>query len=165
MRVDTGQNIDYLIDFHSTVNRQDRATTATSCPSGNDPFWLAVEAREPEVLTGTASLIDDTAAKFGRDVLHAEFSATFETQFIADENIDRFLSLGKNFGLAWSDVFVVPGDLNFDGQLDAADWSVFIAGSETNMTGLSAIEQYDLGDLDGDGKNSFADFRLFKESV
>ena len=73
------------------------------------------------------------------------------------------LSLGRNFGLAWQDVINVPGDLNFDSVLNAQDWLLFIANSETNMTAFSAIERYDNGDLDGDGKNSLYDFVLFKQ--
>ena len=129
----------------------------------SDPFWLAVQGLEPAVITGTAALSDFTGAKFGRDVLNAEFSATFETVFPVNETIPRYLSLGRNFGLAWQNVFNVPADLNFDSVLNAQDWLLFIAGSETNMTGFTAIQRYENGDLDGDGKNSIEDFVLFKQ--
>jgi hypothetical protein len=165
MRADTGQDVDYLIDFHSTVNPQ-------SIPYHHglirpewqlDRFWLGVLSREPRLITGGAALVDFTAAKFGRDELNAEFSATFETEFVAGENIDRFLNLGRNFGLAWHDVFFVEADLNYDGVLNGQDWLLFIAGAETDMAGLSNIERYDRGDLDGDGKNSILDFLMFKQ--
>ena len=165
MRLDTGEDIDYLIDFHSTVNPSPYPYHhgLILAEWQSDPFWLALRGLEPAVITGGAALVDFTGAKFGRDVLNAEFSATFETLFPANENVPRYLSLGRNFGLAWHDVFQVAADLNFDGVLDAQDWPLFVAGSEMNMTGLSAIERYDLGDLDGDGDNSFEDFILFKE--
>jgi Zinc carboxypeptidase/Cytosolic carboxypeptidase N-terminal domain len=164
MRADTGGDVDYLIDFHSTVNGKSGHYGYILPDWQNDPFWTAVRAREPEVLTGTALLQDFTAAKFGRDELNAEFSATFETEFIADENIDRFLNLGRNFGLAWYDAFAVPADLNFDGVLDADDWLAFIAGSETDLSGLTEIEQYARGDLNGDGMNDILDFAIFKQT-
>ena len=163
MRADTGGDVDFLVDFHSTVNGKSGHYGYILPEWQNDPFWTAVRAREPEVLTGTALLQDFTAAKFGRDELNAEFSATFETEFIADENIDRFLNLGRNFGLAWYDAFAVPADLNFDGVLDADDWLAFIAGSETDLSGLTEIEQYARGDLNGDGVNDIFDFALFKQ--
>jgi hypothetical protein len=164
MRMDTGQDIDYLIDFHSTVNPSIPYHHGLVLPIWqSDPFWLAVQDLEPNVLTAGASLVDFTAAKFGRDVLNAEFSATFETVFPANEPIERYLSLGRNFGLAWHNVFHVPADLNFDGSLNAGDWPLFIAGAEADMTDLTTIERYDLGDLDGDGKNSIEDFLLFKQ--
>ena len=163
MRTDTGGNIAYLIDFHSTVNGKSGHYGYILPEWQGDPFWTAVRAREPEVLTGAALLQDFTAAKFGRDELNAEFSATFETEFIADENIDRFLELGRNFGLAWYDAFAVPADLNFDGKLDVDDWLAFIAGSETTLSGLPQVEQYARGDLNGDGVNDILDFAMFKQ--
>jgi hypothetical protein len=172
MRLDTGQNIDYMIDFHSTVNPSPHPYHhGLILPAWqSDPFWLSLLSREPNVITGNAALTDFTVAKFGRDVLNAEFSATFETVFPstlsglpANENVDRFLTLGRNFALAWHDIYFVEADLNFDGVLDENDWTVFIAGSETDMDGLSPIDQYALGDLTGNGQNSFEDFELFKE--
>ena len=161
---DTAQNIDYMIDFHSTVNPATPYHHGLVLPQWQiDPFWLALRGLEPNVLTENAALVDYTGAKFGRDVLGAEFSVTFETVFPANEPISRYLSLGRNFGLAWDSVFNVTGDLDFDGALNAQDWLLFIAGSEANMSGYSAIQKYEHGDLDGDGQNSFSDFALFKQ--
>jgi hypothetical protein len=163
IRLDTGQDIDYLIDFHSTVNPSIPYHHGLVLPEWqSDPFWMALRGLEPRVLTANAALVDFTGAKFGRDVLNAEFSATFETVFPVNEAVERYLDLGRNFGLAWHAVINVPTDLNFDGIVDAHDWAKFIAGAETNMTGMSPISQYELGDLNGDGRNSLADFVLFK---
>jgi Zinc carboxypeptidase/Cytosolic carboxypeptidase N-terminal domain len=164
MKDDTGEDIDYMIDFHSTVNPAIPYHYGLVLPEWqSDPFWEALQDLEPELLTDDAALIDHTGAKFGRDELNAEFSATFETVFPANEDIPRYLSMGRNFGLAWHETFFVPADLNFDGNLDILDWSLFIAGAETNMAALSAIDRYTLGDLDGDGQNSIQDFLLFKQ--
>lgn len=56
------------------------------------------------------------------------------------------------------------GDLNFDGSLTAADWSVFIAGAETSLTGLSVAQAYQKGDLNNDGENNIFDFGIFKDT-
>lgn len=53
-------------------------------------------------------------------------------------------------------------DLNFDGLLTQADWNVFRAYHLQSMVGLSIAQSYGRGDLDGDGDNDFADFRLFQ---
>ena len=53
-------------------------------------------------------------------------------------------------------------DLNFDGEMTLADWSVFRSFNLTNLAGLSDAEQYGRGDLNGDGANNFEDFRLFQ---
>jgi hypothetical protein len=163
IKVDTGQNINYMIDFHSTVNPSIPYHHGLVLPQWqNDPFWLALRGLEPAIITGTGVLSDYTGAKFGKDVLSADFSTTFETVFPVNEPTSRYLSLGRNFGLAWDSVFNLTGDLNFDGALTAQDWLQFIAGSETNMSAYSAIQKYEHGDLDGDGHNSLSDFAIFK---
>jgi hypothetical protein len=124
---------------------------------------VAIQSREPGLITNDALLTDFTSAKFGRDELNAAFSATIETLFIAGENIDRFLGLGRNFGLAWHDALAVTADLNFDTLLDAQDWQLFVSASETDLSGLTEIEQYAHGDLNGDGQNDIVDFGIFKQ--
>ncbi len=161
---DTGADVDYFMDLHSTVVGKDGHFGFLHPDYQADPFWLNFLQLEPSVNTNNASLIDLTGQKFGRDELNAEFTMTFETQFISGENIDRFHDLGMNMGLAFEQVFQVFADLNFDGELDVQDWLVFIAGAETDLSGLTPIEAYSQGDLDGDGINSIADFGLFKNA-
>jgi hypothetical protein len=56
----------------------------------------------------------------------------------------------------------VRSDLDFSGEVDITDWSVFVASAYTPLTGLSRAEAYAAGDLDADGDNDHADFLLFK---
>ena len=53
-------------------------------------------------------------------------------------------------------------DLNFDRTIDEADWTVYVAGLEVDLSGKSPAEAYQMGDLDNDGVNSVNDFALFK---
>jgi hypothetical protein len=53
-------------------------------------------------------------------------------------------------------------DLDFNGAINVADWSIFVANSFGSLAGLSRAQSYALGDLDGDGDNDHTDFRLFK---
>jgi PEP-CTERM motif len=57
----------------------------------------------------------------------------------------------------------LDGDFDFDNDIDAADWLSFIANAETDIDGFSQTRRYQLGDLNGDGINSTADFVLFEE--
>ena len=55
------------------------------------------------------------------------------------------------------------GDFNFDGVVSALDWPAYNAGRGVDMTGMTQIEAYLLGDLDGDYDNDIGDFVLFKQ--
>jgi hypothetical protein len=159
---DTGGGVDYFIDFHSTVVGKSGHYANIPFDAWSDPFWLAFLQREPTVATQGAALVDLTGVRFGRVELGAQFTATFETQFIAGENIDRFHTLGENLGRAWREVLATPADFNFDGTLDGEDWLLLLAGAESDLSDLSPVEAYAHGDLDGDGLNNVIDFGLFK---
>jgi hypothetical protein len=53
------------------------------------------------------------------------------------------------------------GDLNFDGAINAADWTVYIAGAQQNLSALSRAEAYQMGDLTGDLINNITDLDTF----
>ena len=53
-------------------------------------------------------------------------------------------------------------DLNFNGSVDAPDWSIFVENHLGEFVLESPAEAYQLGDLDGDGDNDFFDFRIFQ---
>ena len=56
------------------------------------------------------------------------------------------------------------GDVNSDCALDTTDWMQFRAGQHTDLTGLTIVQAYAQGDLNGDFANNHADFVLFKSS-
>ncbi len=56
------------------------------------------------------------------------------------------------------------GDLNGSGSITVADWTLFIAGAETDMSALTLAQAYQQGDLDGDKDNDIFDFGLFKNA-
>jgi hypothetical protein len=91
---------DILIDFHSdSVGKSGHY--AYVLPAWQDhPLWRNFQKLEPEVQTRDAKLVDRTTARFGRDELGADFSITFETQFIAGEHAERFRAMGANWGRA-----------------------------------------------------------------
>ena len=53
-------------------------------------------------------------------------------------------------------------DLNEDGAINLQDWSIFRANHLVNLTGLTPAQRAARGDLDGNGKIDFADFRQFQ---
>ena len=59
---------------------------------------------------------------------------------------------------------IVLADLNFDGIVSGLDWPIFLSGNQTDLSGLTPAEAYQMGDLDGDGDNDIFDFDLFREA-
>lgn len=56
-----------------------------------------------------------------------------------------------------------PGDLDFSGgDPDLNDWLAFRGGQGADLSALSLLEAYALGDVDFDGDNDLADFVAFK---
>lgn len=162
---DTEADVDFYIDFHSTVQKGPSHFSYIDIDRGFhlNPYWRRVLELEPTIATLDADLINDTGAKFGFAEAGAGFTMTFETRFLAGENADRFVSLGQNFGQAFADVLATPkGDLDFDGRVDTDDWLLLAAGAQTSTAGLSRIDAYAAGDVNGDGTNDVLDFALFK---
>ena len=56
------------------------------------------------------------------------------------------------------------GDLNFDGAVSPLDWPDYHAGRGVDLSGMSAVEAYRRGDLDGDLDNDIADFVLVQSN-
>jgi hypothetical protein len=57
---------------------------------------------------------------------------------------------------------VIVGDLNGDGQITPADWSQFKAGQGTSFAGLTRMQAFAKGDLDGDFDHDLGDFLVFR---
>ncbi len=53
-------------------------------------------------------------------------------------------------------------DLNSDGSVDEIDWSLFLSGHKSDLTGLSVDAAFMRGDLNGDFVNDFRDFVIFE---
>jgi hypothetical protein len=56
------------------------------------------------------------------------------------------------------------GDLNFDGNVNGADWIIFRTNQQTNLSNLPKAQAYRFGDLDGNLTNDHADFVVFKQA-
>jgi hypothetical protein len=53
-------------------------------------------------------------------------------------------------------------DLNLDGAVTAADWTLFLASAYADLSGYSPAQQFLHGDLDRDGDNDYDDFQIFR---
>ena len=53
------------------------------------------------------------------------------------------------------------GDLDLNGMINVADWQLYLAGVGADLSGLTPLEAFQMGDMNGDGRNDLEDFDLF----
>lgn len=70
----------------------------------------------------------------------------------------------NGFELYSAGEFTPAVDLNGDGDLNLADYQMFLQGLHADLSGLTTEEAYQMGDLNGDLLNDFADFTLFRQA-
>lgn len=104
---------------------------------------------------GAIILTDDT-----------QFSISSQNVFVLDSSYDFDVSMlsGGGFVAVFTPVPYsgIPGDLNFDTFINAADWTMFKAGQGLDFSMLTPLEAYQNGDMNGDGVHDLDDFWLFR---
>ncbi|QDV79216.1 M14 family zinc carboxypeptidase [Botrimarina mediterranea] len=163
----TPGGVDVFVDFHSTVpdytidpvdGRPDDFAFITSADADAD-WWLEVLELQPNVLTAISGGGSYTTAGFARRMLDAEVEVTFETQFTWERNTDYYLNLGANFGVALYNTWApqLAGDFNYDGVVDAADYTVWRDAEGATGPGLVA-------DANGDQVVDALDYAVWQDN-
>lgn len=75
----------------------------------------------------------------------------------SDKPVTGIIEFVGNSGVSYD-----PLDLNFNGSIEIGDYAAFLAGYNVSLTGKTRAQQYNLGDLDADGKHTVKDFLAFK---
>ena len=73
---------------------------------------------------------------------------------------DAGVAVGAVVGYVGTEI--PAGDMDFDGDVDAADWPLYRANLFADLTSLPQSLAYQSGDLNGDGVNNELDFAIFK---
>jgi hypothetical protein len=144
-------------------------TTWTSIDAGNtfDPngTWAAQSStatRLAESVTGGTldggTLAGNTSSGVGTPWIKTPFEDVVFGYTLGDDSTGfGFVQYTGNGGAAFG-----RSDLNGDGAVNVADWSLFVPNSFTTFTSDTTAAAYRKGDLDGDKDNDYADFQLFK---
>ncbi|QQE10536.1 succinylglutamate desuccinylase/aspartoacylase family protein [Planctomycetota bacterium] len=109
MIADTDADIDYFIDFHSTIptgTQTDFGYIPYYKDNHNDPFWLSLKDREPQIAALNSTGTNWYTTNFAESFLDAEFDMTFETMFSLNRSQDYYTDLGESFALAFFDTIV-----------------------------------------------------------
>jgi hypothetical protein len=170
----------------SMTQRIDVANLAAGIDAGNVDFalsaWLGGYLAQNDNASVIAHFRNGSSAEIGAAQLAAVTAAQrgnatgllFREQLGDLPALTRFIDIelvatrafGENDGYAdnISLILAVTGDLDFDGAIDAADWAIFRGGQHVNMSGFTRSAALALGDLNGDFRNDFRDFVLFKSA-
>ena len=115
--------------------------------------------------TSPALHLEATASRYGiglAESIGARFlpaAGDYLVRVLGLEDVNQFYQLD----LVLNEL-PLPGtsaDLNLDGATDSDDWAIFVTHSSLNLSGYSALDAFQLGDLDHDGDNDDDDTQFF----
>jgi alpha-L-fucosidase len=67
----------------------------------------------------------------------------------------------SSFQVLGEEVLGAVGDLDLNGAINLADWQLYIAGVGADLSALTPLEAFQMGDMNADGRNDLTDFDLF----
>jgi hypothetical protein len=116
---------------------------------------------EADLQSGTgASLANSRTVNLGNSAWIRSPNEDLVFQYVSGGVVkDGIISYVGNNGNPFT-----SGDLDFSGSINSADWGILRTAQHTNLTTLSKAQAYALGDLNGDLRNDFEDFALFKQA-
>jgi hypothetical protein len=154
--IDTGQ-LDFVLSawLGGYFNQNDTATVIARFRDG-----ASSQIGMSQLAAVTASERGNTTSLLLREQL-GDFPAL--TRFV-DIELIATRATGENDGYADNIAFAIAltGDLDFDSSIDSADWALFRSGQHADMTGFTRSQALAFGDLNGDFRNDFTDFVMFK---
>ena len=122
--------------------------------------------------SGSATQFAETGAGNGGSLANAQsVTLSMAGAWVGSpfEDLQLTLTLGNGSTAPGAVIYTGNGglpfarsDLNADGMIDADDWPALRDNHLVNLAGLSQVQAYRRGDVDGDGDNDVHDFRFFK---
>jgi hypothetical protein len=151
----------------TSASGQLNTTGWTSIDTGNtfdpDGTWTTSSLTSTNIGEGVTSGVLD-GGTIGGGTSKSIGSAWLRTPFAGDLAFTYTLNGGATgTGLVeYTGAVPIRSDFNGDGQITVADWQIFFANAGKSFTGQLPVAAYLQGDLDGDLKNDYSDFVLFK---
>jgi hypothetical protein len=110
----------------------------------------------------SSSLANSGMINFGNNVWRKYYqdSSDISFEYLVAGNDDPIPGIVEFTGNAGASFQVL--DLNFSGAIEPGDWDTFRAGFPISLTGLSAVQRHQFGDLDKDGLHTPLDFLRFR---
>lgn len=112
------------------------------------------------VAPGDGGTIGAAAVNLGTIWARSPFQDLSATVIVDQGGVQKHI--GAN--VVYTGTAPVLGDLNGDGNLNAADWTLFKSGQGAVNDTLTPLAAYRKGDLNGDFSNTLQDFDLFADA-
>src|SRR4051794_15015236 len=145
---DLGQGFDSSAIFYAIVDPND-----ASGPVGS-VFEFKLSSVSPRFELGTQEL-PERIFSVGEDT-------NGELYFIAGPDPRQPFDPNRHALVIRVSPKIIAADLNSDGVVNVSDWILFKGGESLNLAGLSSLESYWHGDMDGDLDHDLTDFLLFR---
>jgi hypothetical protein len=154
----------------NTIDGRD-ATDAT--PPGNGTVdnddWTVLTAAESttdlsefsfDATPGNGLSLTGTPLSLGNAWVRSPYEDVFATITVDDNGTEVPLAVVVNY----TGGEILAGDLNGDGQINLTDWAAFKSGQGVVNGGMTVVEAYQLGDMDGNRNHDLIDFDLFVDA-
>lgn len=109
---------------------------------------------------GDGLSLTGTPLSLGNAWVRSPYEDIFATITVDDNGTEVPLAVTVNY----TGDAVLAGDLNGDGEIDLADWAAFKSGQGVVNGGMTLVEAYKLGDMDGNRNHDLIDFDLFVDA-
>jgi hypothetical protein len=152
-------------------------TVSSAAGSLNSAAWTSIDADNTFDTNGTWTAQSSTSTQLTESVtggtldggtLAPSASRGIGTPWVKSpfEDIAFSFTLGDGTTgtgqIQYTGSAALRSDLNGDGAVNLADWTLFKPNAFTAFATDTAVAAYRKGDLDGDKDNDYADFKLFK---
>jgi hypothetical protein len=143
-------------DYHLVLYAHDRDFSTGA-------YRIFHEGIELGIMAPTSGVSPAIGSASARVAFHADGASdvTFELESLAAGNV---ILNGMELYAVEAAGGAPSVDLNHDGELDLADYLLYSAGMHMDLTGLPPAVAYEKGDLNGDFRNDYADFLLFRQA-
>ena len=169
MKADTGGDVDYFFDYHSSNSAEQMAAIWGLGGDLASDYVQALRVREPGLVTRNWNKVG-AGQDFGRDPVYglgAEYSLTPEIGIVDGATEEDYLNAGANYVLALFDILspelgMPLGDMDGSGIIDPGDISPFYLARQDLPAYWNTYELSPeiLGDMNHDGTFNGQDLLL-----
>ena len=137
--------------------------------SVSDTPWITTSTEKTDLseidngFSSAGTLANGDSIDFGTGLWLKGPNESDMTFSYTDNSTQQAVNVAVQFVGNGGEAYAV-GDLNFDGEINAADWPTVRDNYGSDFSAMTVAESYQVGDLDGNGLVNSVDFSMFKDA-